>query len=53
MAIKFDQRKKAKKLSKNKRNQKNNLAKYFLLTYFNLISNNNLKICHFVLNNPM
>jgi delta-aminolevulinic acid dehydratase/porphobilinogen synthase len=42
MATKFDQRKKIKKLAKNKRNQKNNLAKNFLLTNFNLIAKNNL-----------
>ncbi len=35
MATKFDQRKKI-----NIRNQKNNLAKNFLLTNFNLIANN-------------
>ena len=44
MATKFDQRKKIKKLVKNKRNQKNNLAKNFLLTNFNLIAKNNLNI---------
>jgi hypothetical protein len=44
MATKFDQRKKIKKLAKHKRNQKNNLAKNFLLPNFNLIANNNLNI---------
>jgi hypothetical protein len=44
MAKKFDQRKKIKKLINNKRKQKNNLAKNFLLTNFNLIANNNLNI---------
>ena len=44
MATKFDQRKKIKKLVKNKRNQKNNLAKNYLLTNFNLIAKNNLNI---------
>jgi hypothetical protein len=44
MATKFDQRKKIKKLTKHKRNQKNNLAKNFLLPNFNLIANNNLNI---------
>jgi hypothetical protein len=42
MATKFDQRKKIKNLVKNKRNQKNNLAKNFLLINFNLIASNNL-----------
>jgi hypothetical protein len=44
MATKFDQRKKIKKPAKHKRNQKNNLAKNFLLPNFNLIANNNLNI---------
>ena len=44
MATKFDQRKKIKKLVKNKRNQNNNLAKNFLWTNFNLIAQNNLNI---------
>ena len=44
MATKFDQRKKIKKLAKHKRNQKNNLAKNFLLPNFNLIANKNLNI---------
>jgi hypothetical protein len=44
MATKFAQRKKIKKLAKHKRNQKNNLAKNFLLPNFNLIANNNLNI---------
>jgi hypothetical protein len=35
MATKFDQRKNIKKLIKNKRNQKNNLAKKILLKNFN------------------
>jgi hypothetical protein len=42
MATKFDQRKKIKNLVENKRNEKNNLAKKFLLTNFNLIAKNNL-----------
>ena len=44
MATKFAQRKKIKQLVKNKINQKNNLAKNFLLTNFNLITNNNQNI---------
>jgi len=44
MATKFDQTKKIKKLPKNKRNRKNNLAKNFLLTYFISIAQNNLNI---------
>jgi hypothetical protein len=44
MATTFDQRKKIKKLAKHKRNQKNNLAKNFLLPNFNLIANSNLNI---------
>jgi hypothetical protein len=44
MATKLDQRKKIKKLVKNKRNQNNNLAKNFLCTNFNLIRQNNLNI---------
>jgi hypothetical protein len=44
MATKFAQRKKIKQLLKNKRNHKNNLAKNFLLTNFNLITKNNLNI---------
>jgi hypothetical protein len=44
MVTKFAQRKKIKKLVKNKRNQKNSLAKNFLLTNFNLIAKNNLNI---------
>jgi hypothetical protein len=42
MATKFVQRKIIKKLVENKRNQKNNLAKNFLLTNLNLIAKNNL-----------
>ncbi len=41
MATQFDQRKKIKNLVKNKRNQKNDLAKNYLLTNFNLIAKNN------------
>jgi hypothetical protein len=41
MATKFEQTKKIKKLPKHKRNRKNNLAKKFLLTNFNLIAKNN------------
>jgi hypothetical protein len=44
IATKFAQKKKIKKLVKNKRNHKNNLAKNFLLTNFNLIAKNNLNI---------
>ncbi len=44
MVTKFDQTKKIKKIPKHKRNRKNNLAKNFLLTNFNLIAKNNLNI---------
>jgi hypothetical protein len=44
MATKFDQTNKIKKLPKKKRNRKNNLAKNFSLTNFNLIAKNNLNI---------
>jgi hypothetical protein len=42
MATKSSRQKIIKKLVKNKRNQKNNLAKNFLLTNLNLIAKNNL-----------
>jgi hypothetical protein len=48
MATKFAQRKKIKKLVKNKRNQKNNLAKnFYFFTNINLIAKNNLNINEF------